>query len=178
MVLKLKTSSSLLPVHVIDVSVRPSSNKSVVPSPSTPNAGHTEVNRVRSYHDFRHQRQHHHTGIEIHHRSAGIEVGAADELFLVAPESRGVDGFADGLPQVVLRRGEQVEQRRRVVLRADELLDEWPGHLDSGSGKLPLRSPGDRRAFARTGSSGVTLLPRARTAFNVAVDGWPAGLRG
>src|ERR1039457_2135370 len=121
MVLKLKTSSSLLPVHVIDVSVRPSSNKSVVPSPSTPNAGHTEVNRVRSYHDFRHQRQHHHTGIEIHHRSAGIEVGAADELFLVAPESGGVDGFADGLPQVVLRRGEQVEKRRRVVLRADEL---------------------------------------------------------
>src|ERR1039457_5423202 len=36
MVLKLKTSSSLLPVHVIDVSVRPSSNKSVVPSPSAP----------------------------------------------------------------------------------------------------------------------------------------------
>src|ERR1017187_10275429 len=35
-VLKLKTSSSLLPVHVIDVSVRPSSNKSVVPSPSAP----------------------------------------------------------------------------------------------------------------------------------------------
>src|ERR1017187_3603239 len=36
MVLKLNTSSSLLPVHVIDVSVRPSSNKSVVPSPSAP----------------------------------------------------------------------------------------------------------------------------------------------
>src|SRR5450759_3202470 len=36
MVLKLKTNSSRLPVHVIEVSVRPSSNKSVVPSPSTP----------------------------------------------------------------------------------------------------------------------------------------------
>jgi hypothetical protein len=36
MVLKLKTSSSRPPVHVIDVSVRPSSNKSVVPSPSAP----------------------------------------------------------------------------------------------------------------------------------------------
>src|ERR1019366_4774967 len=36
MVLKLKTSSSRLPVHVIDVSVRPSSNKSVVPSVRAP----------------------------------------------------------------------------------------------------------------------------------------------
>src|ERR1019366_1602459 len=36
MVLKLKTSSSVLPVHVIDVSVRPSSNRSVVPSVRAP----------------------------------------------------------------------------------------------------------------------------------------------
>src|ERR1035437_6999925 len=57
MVLKLKTSSSRLPVHVIEVSVRPSSNKSVVPSPSAPTqatpksieSGLTNVSDTKGY---------------------------------------------------------------------------------------------------------------------------------
>jgi hypothetical protein len=114
MVLKLKTSSSLLPVHVIDVSVRPSSNKSVVPAPARPRKPHRS-NRVWLDKRLRHQGQRDHAGIEIYHRGGGSEFGVVNEPFTIAARSGGVDQLPDGLPQVVLRKGSEMKTPRPVM---------------------------------------------------------------
>src|ERR1039458_4590260 len=129
MVLKVKTSSSRPPFHIIEVSVRPSSNRSVVPSPSAPTQATPKSIESGWIRRLRHQRQCNHTCIAIHRCRAGAEVAVVNEPFTIATRSGGVDHLPDGLPQVVLRGGEQVEQGRRVVLGAEELADDGIGIL-------------------------------------------------
>jgi hypothetical protein len=110
------------------------------------------------------------SGIVVRRCGAGAEVGAADELFHVAPESGGVDGFADGLPQVVLRGGEQVEQRCRVVLRTDELADDGLSILIQDL-EVAGEVAGDRRTLARDRQQRRDVVAQGEHRVQPAVDG-------
>ena len=129
----------------------PSSSRSVGARFQHALAGDTEVDRVRLEHGLEYQRQGGYAGIEIHRRRAGSQIGVVDEFLAVAPRSRGVNHLADGLPEIVLRGGEQVEQGRRVVLRAQELLDNGlrvpPQDLEVG-----VQIAGDRQSSRAIGA--------------------------